>query len=190
MSREVHVRFREGVGVRLPCATRLVVLTRGRPAESYLPSLRGIIERLRLELSPEKTGVTEAERGFDFLGVHFRLKSTRRRGTKQFCYCFPTPKAMNHVRQKIREEIGRDYLKSLTETVRYLNPVLRGWSNYYNWLNSALHFHKVDRYVVWKLGRWLRRKQQRTRRAFQSPSFEWFYGQGLYRCSGHIVRVW
>lgn len=165
-----------------------VVLTRGKPAEHYLPSLQAMIRRLRLELSPEKTRVVEAKDGFDFLGVHFRLKPTRRRGTRQFCYGFPTPKAMNHVRRRVREEIGRDYLKSLEETIGRLTPVLRGWANYYNWLNSAGHFHKIDWYVVGKLTRWLRRKQQRTRRAFRGPSPEWFHERGLYRCSGKIVR--
>ena len=171
-------------------ADDFVVLTRRRPAEDYLPDLQRVMGRLRLELSPEKTRVVEAEEGFEFLGVHFRLKPTRRRGTKHFCYGFPTPRAMNHVRQRAREEIGRDYRKSLREVIQHLNPVLLGWSNYYDWLNSAQYFHKVDKYVVWKLDRWLRRKQQRTRRAFRRPSFEWYYGQGLYRCSGHIVRVW
>ena len=167
-----------------------VVLTRGRPAEHYLPSLEAFLGRLRLELSPEKTRIAEAEDGFDFLGVHFRLKATRHKGTNQFCYCFPTHKAMNHVRQRVREQIGRDYQKPLSVKIQYLTLVLRGWSNYYNWLNSSEHFKKIDRYVVWKLRRWLRRKQKRTRRAFQSPSFEWFYGQGLYRCSGHTVQIW
>jgi len=171
-------------------ADDFVILTRGRPASDYLASLQKMIGRLQLELSSEKTRVVEAVDGFEFLGVHFRLKRTRRRETKQFCYCFPTARAMNHVRQKVREQVGRNYLRSLTETIHSLNPVLRGWSNYYNWLNSAFHFHKIDRYVVWKLTRWLRGKQQRRRRAFRKPSFEWFYEQGLYRCSGKIVRVW
>jgi group II intron reverse transcriptase/maturase len=171
-------------------ADDLIILTRGRPAEDYVPSLQRILGKLHLELSPEKTRVVEAEAGFEFLGVHFRLKPTRRRETKQYCYCFPTSKAMRHVRQRVREEIGREYRKPLTDTIRYLNPVLRGWSNYYNWLNSAGHFHKIDRYVVWKLGRWLRRKQQRVGRAFRHPSVEWWYANGLYRCSGHIIRVW
>jgi RNA-directed DNA polymerase len=167
-----------------------VILTRRKPAEHYMSSLQEMIRRLGLELSPEKTRLVEAEEGFGFVGVHFRLKPTRNKGTKQFCYCFPTHKSMKHVRRRVREEIGRDYEKSLQEIIHYLNPVLRGWSNYYNWLNSAQYFHIVDKYVVWKLTRWLRRKQQRTRRAFRKPSFEWYYNQGLYRCSGRIVRVW
>ena len=149
-----------------------------------------MIRRLRLELAPEKTRLVEAEKGLDFLGVHFRLKRTRRKGTKQFCYGFPAAKGMTHVRQRVRETIGQDYVSSLSEMIRRLNPVLRGWSNYYNGLNSSKHFQKVDDYVIYKLQRWLRRKQQRTRRAFRRPSPEWFHEQGLFKCSGTIVHVW
>jgi RNA-directed DNA polymerase len=53
--------------------------------------------------------------------------------------------------------------KPLREVIKYLNPILRGWSEYYRWLNSAQHLREVDKYIVFKLRRWLRRKQQRTR---------------------------
>jgi len=171
-------------------ADDFVVLTRGRPAVAYRPSLAAITRRLKLQLSPEKTRIVEAEGGFDFLGVHFVRKPTRRTGTGAFCYAFPTAKAMNHVRQKIREAIGRDVRPPLTEVIEALTPLLRGWSVYYHWLTSGQHFRKVDQYVVWKLQRWLRRKQQRTRRAFRRPSPEWWAAQGLFRCEGTSVRVW
>ncbi len=171
-------------------ADDVVVLTRGRRAETYRPSLEGFLGRLKLRLSPEKTRVVEAEAGFDFLGVHFVRKPTRRRGTSVFCYGFPTAKAMTHLRQKVREEIGRDFQQPLQQVIDRINLVVRGWSEYYRWLNSAYHFRKIDQYVEWKLQRWLRRKQQRTRRAFRRPSHEWWAGQGLYRCSGTVVHVW
>lgn len=171
-------------------ADDFVVLTRGRPAGTYRPSLENITGRLKLRLSPEKTRVVEAEAGFDFLGAHFVRKLTRRAGTRAFCYAFPTAKAMNHVRQEIREGIGRDYRQPLPQVIAALTPLLRGWSGYYNWLNSGQHFRKVDQYVVWKLQRWLRRKQQRTRRAFRRPSPEWWAAQGLFRCEGTSIRVW
>jgi len=151
-------------------ADDFVVLTRGRPAAAYRLNLENMTGRLKLRLSPEKTRIVEAEAGFDFLGVHFVRKPTRRTGTGAFCYAFPTAKAMNHVRQKIREAIGRDVRQPLTQVIEALTPLLRGWSGYFNWLNSGQHFRKVDQYVVWKLRRWLRRKQQRTRRAFRRPS--------------------
>jgi hypothetical protein len=56
--------------------------------------------------------------------------------------------------------------------------------------HSAQYFRKLDRYVVFKLQRWLRRKQQRTRRAYRRPPDEWCWQQALFRCSGRNVRVW
>jgi len=165
-----------------------VVLTRWKSTQHYRPHLDAMIKRLGLSLSKEKTREVEAQDGFDFLGVRFVLKPTRRDSERKFCYGFPTQKAMKKIRGRIRQEIGKDTEKSLPELVRHLNPVLRGWSVYYRWLNSSEHFHKIDRYVSWKMLRWLRRKQQRTRRAFWLP-FGWFHEHGLYRLSGQIVRV-
>jgi hypothetical protein len=171
-------------------ADDMVVLSRWRPAEAYMASFERMVARLKLQLSAEKTRIVEATSGFDFLGVHFVRKPTRHRGMKVFCYTFPTAKAMNHVRRRVREELGNDVQKPLAQVIQYLNPILRGWSEYYRWLNSAQHFRKVDRYVVHKLQRWLRRKQQRTRRAFRRPPDEWWWEQGLFRCSGRSVRIW
>jgi group II intron reverse transcriptase/maturase len=171
-------------------ADDMVVLSRWRPAEAYMPSFERMVARLKLQLSAEKTRIVEAEAGFDFLGVHFVRKPTRRQGTQVFCYGFPTAKAMNHVRQRVREELGCDVQRPLSEVIKYLNPILRGWSEYYRWLNSAQHFRKVDKYVAFKLQRCLRRKQQRTKRAFRRPPDEWWWEHGLFRCSGRSVRVW
>lgn len=171
-------------------ADDMVVLTRSRPAATYCPSLENILGRLTRRLSPEKTRIVEAEAGFDVLGVHFVRKPTRRCGTTTFCYGVPTAKAMTHLRRKVREAIGRDFQQPLARVLDRINPVVRGWSEYSRWLNSAYHFRKIDQYVEWKLQRWLRRKQQRTRRAFRRPSLEWWVAQGLYRCSGTIIRVW
>src|SRR5919108_3767711 len=56
MSREVHVRFREGAGVRLPRATRLVIICRTqRQAEHALHVVLLILQELKLQLQPSKT---------------------------------------------------------------------------------------------------------------------------------------
>jgi hypothetical protein len=92
---------------------------------------------------------------------------------------------MSHVRQRVRQELGSDVRRPLSEVIKYLNPILRGWSEFYRWLSSR----KIDKYVVFKLQRWLRRKQQRTKLAFRRPADEWWREQGLFRCSGRSVRV-
>jgi RNA-directed DNA polymerase len=75
MSREAPVRFREGLGVKSPRATRLVVLSNGTKgqADALREGLQEFLsEELRLTLSMEKTKVTHLNDGFTFLG--FQLK--------------------------------------------------------------------------------------------------------------------
>ncbi len=96
---------------------------------------------------------------------------------------------MKSVRQHLRTAMGQDHTKALDEIIGYLNPVLRGWANYYNWLNSAEHFHEVERYVIQRLNRWRRRKQQRVRRSYRKLSGPELYQHGLYKITGRIAHV-
>ena len=170
------------------CDDFVVLIRRKRP-EPYLDDLGRFLERLRLSLSEEKTQVVLAGKGFDFLGVRLVLKPTRRDRSRRFCYGFPCPRSMNKIRQKIRGEVGRDYHVSLEDKIRYLNPVIRGWASYFNWLNSGEHFHKIGRYVIQCLNRWNRRKRGRVRRSYRRLIGRELYGRGLYRISGTIVHV-
>jgi RNA-directed DNA polymerase len=166
-----------------------VVLIRRRKPERYFQSLQSFLKRLKLGLSPEKTSIVDARDGFDFLGVRLHLKPTRRNRGRSFCYGFPTPKSMKAVRSQVREHLGRDYCKSLEHMIEYVNPILRGWCNYYSWLNSGEHFHDIDRYVGHKFNRWNRRKQGRVRRRYRWLSDQDLHNHGLYRLSGRIVYV-
>jgi group II intron reverse transcriptase/maturase len=164
-----------------------VILIRNQSPEPYMRRLQAFLDRLRLTLSEEKTRILDARDGFDFLGVRFILRPTRRDPNRHFCYGFPTPKAMKGVRSKIRRQIGRNYQRSLDEQIQRVNPVIRGWANYYNWLNSGEHFHKTERYVLQRLNGWLRRKQRKGR--FRKPSARHYFEAGLYRLSGTIQHV-
>ena len=81
MRRESHVRFSEGGGVKLPSATRLVILCRRGKAEAALQSLREIMGKLKLTVSEEKTRICKVPEGeFDFLGY-----GVLQRHGKEFC---------------------------------------------------------------------------------------------------------
>jgi RNA-directed DNA polymerase len=73
-------------------ADDLVVLCRYRPAETYMPKLRGMLSRLHVMVNEDKTRIVSANAGFDFLGVHFRKQQTPR--GRQFCYCWPSRRSM------------------------------------------------------------------------------------------------
>jgi hypothetical protein len=74
MSREVHVRICEGVGVRLPRATRLVVVAPSRTvlAQHVLPTFARFLADRGLHLSEAKTHIVHSTEGFNFLGCEIR----------------------------------------------------------------------------------------------------------------------
>lgn len=169
-------------------ADDLVVLCRWRAAETYMPRLRAFLGRLRLTVNEEKTHIVAAQEGFDFLGVHFRKQPTRRDASRSFCYTWPSRRSMQRIRDKVRAAVGYDDRPALEEKIRRLNPVLRGWGAYFGWLNSARHFRKVDKYVTYKLRRWLRRKHKRVGRAFWSTPAAFWEKAGLYHLHGTIAH--
>jgi hypothetical protein len=166
-----------------------VILCRGNPQRDFR-RMEEILSGLGLTLNAEKTRVVTASEGFDFLGMHFRMRPTRIDRSRLFCYRWPSNKAMNGVRRKIREALKGSRLPSLDDRLRKLNPILRGWGQYFRASNAHRHFHKIDRHVHWKLVNYMRRKHKLPRRgsgrAFP-PAF--FTRAGLYRLSGTIVRI-
>ena len=133
-------------------ADDLVVLCRWKPPETYMPELRQFLAWLRVTVNEDKTRVVEAKDSFDFLGVHFRKQPSRRDASRWFCYCWPSQRSMQRIRDKVKAVIGRDDRPTLQEKLDRLNPILRGWLACFGWLNSAQHFRKVDQYVSGNFG--------------------------------------
>jgi len=79
-------------------------------------------------------------------------------------------------------------MRDIREVIEVLNPVLRGWGNYYRTGNASLKFQQVDLYVNQRLVRLLRHVRARRRRPFQlrawSPAR--FADLGLHRLVGTI----
>ena len=165
-----------------------VILCRGNP-QPWFRRMEKIVHGLGLSLNAEKTRIVDAAEGFDFLGMHFRLKPLRSNPRRLYCYRWPATKAMQSVRQKVRDAIGYDDIYSLDEKIRALNPILRGWGQYFRIGNASRHFKRVDSYVYTKLVNFLRRKHKRRGKGFREfpPSF--FKRAGLYQLHGTIVRV-
>ena len=84
---------------------------------------------------------------------------------------------------------GRSSRAVLRTCLDRLNPILRGWTAYFGWLNSAQHFRKVDQYVTWKLRLWLQAKHQRRGRAFWKTPLAYWRQAGLYSTQGRIVHT-
>ena len=96
---------------------------------------------------------------------------------------WPAPKAMKRIRTRVRELTDRRSAgKDVREVIGRLNPVLRGWGNYFRTGNADEKFNQVDDYVHQSLCLWLRRRGgQRSSFRFDKWPHERFFGMGLYR---------
>jgi RNA-directed DNA polymerase len=134
-------------GTLVRYADDFVILLRGR-GNAVLDWVRRKLALLGLTLHPEKTRIVHAKEGFDFLGVHFRLRPVKKPGSKlkYSCRRWPSNRSMQRVKARIKTVIGRRYSLSLEEMIRELNPTIRGWNTYHTRVQAD---QKRFRYLNW-----------------------------------------
>jgi len=186
------------LGVLVRYADDFVVLCRtSKEAEEAERRVRLILARLRLELHPEKTqrvDLSFGEAGVDFLGCHLHKRLSGRlleKGVRRyFLQRWPSTRSMKRVRERVKEATGRrrDGVKDVRVLIARLNPVLRGWGNYFRTGNASIKFLALDRYVETRLKRFLIRRAGRNLKPGELARWtpEWFLGQGLHRLRGTI----
>lgn len=115
-----------------------------------------------LELSPEKTKVTALTQGFEFLGFHVTMRWDKRYGYGSRVE-IPKAKAAD-LRRKVKQLTKRkSVLVSLDTKLQELNPILRGWANYYRYCAHAGRvFTGIDWYVADRMWRWMRKKRPKA----------------------------
>jgi RNA-directed DNA polymerase len=180
------------LGVLVRYADDFVVMCRAESqARESLRRIGLVMNRLGLTLHPAKTRLVDLRRGkesFVFLGCAIRKKRSIQRNPRwHFMQRWPSPKATKKLRDRVRELTDRRQSgKDVKQIIAQLNPVLRGWGNYFRTGNADREFNKMDGFVVQSLRRWqLRRGGQR---ATKRPLFTWdqLRGMGLYRLMGTV----
>jgi len=170
-------------------ADDFVIICRTRQnAETALQMVKQIMSILKLTLHPTKTRIVDMGRdGFDFLGFHFHKKRARKSG-KLLPYIWPAPKAMKAIRCKIHFITERMRLSNpLSEVIKFLNRVIRGWRNYFRLGNSTQKFQQLDRYVRYRLEQWMQSKtgsrghwdELAFRALLHQQGLEYFYLPGI-----------
>jgi len=170
-------------GTLVRYADDFVVLVK-RDGQEVMKKIKKMLERLGLELNEEKTKVTRAEKGFDFLGMHMRLLPNHRKGAKlkESCFLWPSDRSMQRIRDKAKRVIGRRYGKKLEEIIEELNPVLRGWNNYYTAINMLKERkRKLNGFVRDRLRIFLKRKYSDQSRGTKRVSDNLVVRLGLFQ---------
>lgn len=139
---DLDILLREAKYKMIRYADDFVILTKSKnEAEQALALVSEWMTQHKLTLHPEKTHIgncsVEGE-GFEFLGYRFEA------GTR-----WVRRKSIQRFRDRIRKETSRVCGKSIKQVIGKLNPILRGWSNY---------FRDVTKYTLGTFDSFVRRR--------------------------------
>jgi group II intron reverse transcriptase/maturase len=120
-------------------------------------------DKLQLELSLEKTHITHVTDGFDFLGYHLEWKLPK--DQKPWLRVTPTQKSIERFKRTIKEQTRRSTLyQSPLEKVLGLNRVIRGWNQYYEYVNATQDAGKLTFWANDRLFLWLKKRHKKGAR--------------------------
>ena len=159
--------------------------------------VRKLLGELKLELHPEKTRRVDlgwGKQGIDFLGCHLRKRFSgpawkRSRKRVYFLQRWPSTKSMKRIRRRVQEMTLRSRChQDPRDTIAEVNPVLRGWGQYFCTGNAADKFNEIDGYVAWRLKRLRLCRKGRHLKPGEARGWDasYFYALGLHKLSGTI----
>lgn len=118
-----------------------------------LPLVKEFMHERGLELSDEKTVITNIHDGFDFLGCNIR-----KYGDKLLTK--PSKQNVKSIMRKIRGTIKKFRTGKQSDLIKCLNPIIRGWVNFQKYNVSSVAFRYVDWQTFKALWRWCRRRHK------------------------------
>jgi RNA-directed DNA polymerase len=167
-------------------ADDMVILIDAHPRHDWLVKavakrLREELVKLQVEINEEKSRTVDLrkEESFAFLGFEFRrVSSCQGKWRPQYT---PQLKKRTALLGKLREVFRRYVSQSVERVIQLINPILRGWVNYFAVGHSSRVFSYVKDWVEKKVRRHLMRSGKRKGYGWKKWSRQWFYaGLGLF----------
>ena len=170
----------------------------------WIDRINWVLENIGLKLNKEKTNYTDTLQGFDFLGFNVRqykvgmyrsAKNPQRKKLGFKTLIKPSKVSIHNHYKKIADIISKHTNASKEVLISKLNPIIRGWCNYYRHVVSKETFSKVDYLIFKKLMRMLHRKHTGTgtkeivRKNFETiGNRNWAFGNLLEHSKIKIIR--
>jgi len=120
------------------------------------PLVEKFLSARGLELSPEKTGITHIDQGFEFLGVNIRKYNGK-------LLIKPSKKNVKALLDKVRNAIKGNKAAKQIHLIKMLNPIIRGWANYHRSVTARETFERVDSEIWRTLWNWAKRRHPEKR---------------------------
>jgi len=119
-----------------------------------------------LTLNREKTRIVHLTEGFDFLGFTVRQYRSRTTRSGYKVLITPSKESVQTMKTRLREEWRRLQGASVKVVVKQLNPITRGWANYFRRQCASKTFQSLD-YFMWG------REYRYVRRMHPQKSWTW-----------------
>jgi RNA-directed DNA polymerase len=151
--------------------------------------LREEFAKLRVEINEGKSRMVDLKKGesFTFLGFEYRRVLSLQRKWRP--YYAPKLKKRTALFEKLREVFRQHVSWPVEIVIAKINPILRGWVNYFRVGHSSICFGVVKRWVEEKVRRHLMRARGRKGFGWTRWSSEWLYGRlGLF--NNYQLRRW
>jgi RNA-directed DNA polymerase len=167
-------------------ADDIVVMVDSHPRHGWLfdavqKRLREEFNKLQVELNEEKSRVVDLERGecFGFLGFDFRRVRTPK--GRWMPLVTPKMKKRTELLRKLKGILNRSRSQPLRGVIAKINPILRGWVNYFAIGHSSRCFSFIRLWVEKKIRRLLAKARQRRGFGWKRWSSRWLYERlGLF----------
>lgn len=146
------------------------------------------LRSLGLELKESKTKIVSSKEGFDFLGFNIKQYSVSdnhsSRNTKGEILGFktlikPSDESVKRVYGKLRETINQYGTAPQVALIKKLNPIIKGWANYYSTVCSTDTYNDLDSLLYNKLQQWARRRHSRKSNGWVASKY-WHINEGKW----------
>ena len=176
-------------------ADDMVMLIDSHPKHDWLvraveQRLREELAKLKVEINEEKSKIVDLANGgsFTFLGFEYRRILGRNRKWRP--YYAPKLKKRTALLAKLKEIFRQNISQPVERVIEQINPILRGWVNYFAVGDSSACFSLVRDWVATKVRGHLMRARQRSGLGWKRWSTKWLYQElGLYN-DYRLRRPW
>ncbi|MBD6621273.1 group II intron reverse transcriptase/maturase [Komarekiella sp. 'clone 1'] len=141
-------------------------------AEETVRILRIWLKQRGLELSADKTKIVHLTEGFDFLGFNirqYRADKTSKTGWKLLIK--PSKESVGKLRNKLREKWLSLRGSNVLAIIKSLNPIIRGWANYFRSGVSREIFHSLDRWMFHRAVRYVKHTHPKKPRYWRQSRY-------------------
>jgi len=156
-----------------------------------------ILKQLGVELHPQKTRIVHIQQGFEFLGykikrgqrkLHLPASKIRSGAASGTLYAYPREKSIRRFMDQVRQRTKRRVPLDTGALIEELNPLLRGWGEYYKRAHVRKLFHRLDGWIVRRI--WSHRfKRWRNGGWKQLPKTTLYRKYGLVNLVGLIPSL-